>query len=1275
MIDLLVGMCTHCGCTRFKLLRDNFLTPDRVMMKETTVTTLPVQHLMWPHCVELNSADPEFTLLQALQSVCWSIIPHEPLPDLLLDSLRNLHLLFETSYSIDDRSTESADPWIPLTWPKEKIRMAVQIFPYLLELMAAAASGLESIEAAPSSSHELIDKASSAPQFSKQKSKLLHQFARAMRFDMVHMINRCDEAMLYKFAHHIFQFYLMRSDLPAEFIELVRDLLTLAPEFRMLFLKNQGANLLWKALHTGDRFQLGSSKLVDISPLAQAILTANVTAAPKTPHERRTSLFGLSKKTQATRTRKSVDFGTTFAIPVVTSTKPLVFLRINPFLVQTELIAKLCRGQLEVAPDKVEVNSVGARYAFCYCREIHRQRSDLSTSESRGDTAKKCQQRFGIYSSCKRKKRSELSPKMCMYELVLQLSLEFLFSSSVKSWDRDVGLLLRLENIHGSFSNEVMQQMKDAAAEVPKDMIVLSPSDVLVEQRDYCRLRVVISCISNLYRLEFKRRNQGKLALGDKKYWGMIHLLRSELREFNDYLESYAETNDDDDSNDDSEKADSTDEISKSPSSARRTELLCHIAMFRWIPKLLLDEWIVLSLEDFLQTAGILNMLLERAEASDSTGFEHIQYACQLLRIFTLIMTRSTDADLQSLILRVLNHGASQIPSLLQRISAAALKCVDKGTSNGFQTEILALLHAFVALDLTVSAKGQRAQRNPSAYTTNPDDAEALEQRKAVLMADILTSRSGAEQEGPTLWEYTVLALVPKEVIPPSDSAARFTTGNNPMLGVIASCQQREEPSVLSTLKADNFKPVESFLLVLAQFYSSLVPDSPHAHIRFEACVDHHIHYITVYAKRYNSCDSQDTPKLLRRAAELHLKCLVALGNRRAQFSTITEAFDSQRVLPQLFQLMKDMTAAEWSHLEHHDTTVYTEATHLTNRLKLGTQSSESAGGIIPLCPGEVCEPEQPLVSGLSLNLNNIRKSLPHLDPLPTAGASATKRSLFQHPNVHALAVILIASYMILEPNFELDDKLCPRFAISRESSSTTTDDLTDILYDFQQHLASVKLSMKAYEAMIRDMKGSYVIPTAARVSAIRTLIRLAAPSFVDRAIYVQEKIDPAGLSESQTSNEQASGTSATRTAVSCTYVTKGAFSTVYCSTPMLPQAGKVAIKVLEHQKRPGDLSILHDLYNEVTVLKRLQGEPAAVQMLDFGNHQAAQDFEAMMEFCPCTLTEWRASLQAVPFRSLLVMVLRAFEYTCQSLSRIHREGVGHFDVKVRMSECVVRNW
>uniref|UniRef100_K3WBM3 Uncharacterized protein n=1 Tax=Globisporangium ultimum (strain ATCC 200006 / CBS 805.95 / DAOM BR144) TaxID=431595 RepID=K3WBM3_GLOUD len=164
-----------------------------------------------------------------------------------------------------------------------------------------------------------------------------------------------------------------------------------------------------------------------------------------------------------------------------------------------------------------------------------------------------------------------------MYELVLQLTLELMHSTSSRTWEKDAGLLLRLENVHESLFNEIVQQMKDAITICSKDEAILFPDIVLADQVNYCRLRVVIKCVSDLFRLELKRRNQMKTALGDKKYWYFIHLFRSQLRDFNDYLEGCSEnendTNEGDTDEDDEDNHDEeTDRTSPLPD--RKIELL-----------------------------------------------------------------------------------------------------------------------------------------------------------------------------------------------------------------------------------------------------------------------------------------------------------------------------------------------------------------------------------------------------------------------------------------------------------------------------------------------------------------------------------------------------------------------------------------------------------------------------------------------------------------------------------------------------------------------------
>ncbi|KAF1792644.1 Protein kinase-like domain [Phytophthora cactorum] len=51
--------------------------------------------------------------------------------------------------------------------------------------------------------------------------------------------------------------------------------------------------------------------------------------------------------------------------------------------------------------------------------------------------------------------------------------------------------------------------------------------------------------------------------------------------------------------------------------------------------------------------------------------------------------------------------------------------------------------------------------------------------------------------------------------------------------------------------------------------------------------------------------------------------------------------------------------------------------------------------------------------------------------------------------------------------------------------------------------------------------------------------------------------------------------------------------------------------------------------------------------------------YEIVMEYCTCSLTEWRETIKRagaqVSFRSCLILILRAFEEACHCLTRIHK--------------------
>ncbi|KAE9087127.1 hypothetical protein PF010_g19842 [Phytophthora fragariae] len=264
---------------------------------------------------------------------------------------------------------------------------------------------------------------------------------------------------------------------------------------------------------------------------------------------------------------------------------------------------------------------------------------------------------------------------------------------------------------------------------------------------------------------------------------------------------------------------------------------------------------------------------------------------------------------------------------------------------------------------------------------------------------------------------------------------------------------------------------------------------------------------------------------------------------------------------------------------------------------------------------------------------------------------------LLLESGLHALAIVLLVSFVIVEPNSEIDEKICPRVSVPGHDTSTS-DKPNELLWTLQQHLVAVEMDQRYFEALTLEMETLQAFVSTARLSAIRLMLRLLCPNRFDRNLY---------MNTSQTKSENALLHVAS-SKHSREYIAKGAFSTVYKQRPALPRPEAVAIKVVEHQRRTGELCAVSGLYNEVSILSKLRGDLAATQLVDFGNHHAEQNFEIVMEYCPCSLTEWRAAIDrsdfGTPFRSCLVMILRAFEEACHCLSRIHQAGVCHFDIK-----------
>ncbi|OQR84187.1 hypothetical protein ACHHYP_13746 [Achlya hypogyna] len=135
-----------------------------------------------------------------------------------------------------------------------------------------------------------------------------------------------------------------------------------------------------------------------------------------------------------------------------------------------------------------------------------------------------------------------------------------------------------------------------------------------------------------------------------------------------------------------------------------------------------------------------------------------------------------------------------------------------------------------------------------------------------------------------------------------------------------------------------------------------------------------------------------------------------------------------------------------------------------------------------------------------------------------------------------------------------------------------------------------------------------------------------------------------------------------------------GAFGTIYKCTAEIPlrDAESLAIKLLAPQSFAHERSVLGAVYNEVLVLERLRGCPAAIQMLDYG--VSADGYYIAMEYAPYNLKEWwaaHAQLFADPFKALLAI----FAEVCAAVAQIHAAHVTHLDVKCENVLLRARYW
>lgn len=377
-----------------------------------------------------------------------------------------------------------------------------------------------------------------------------------------------------------------------------------------------------------------------------------------------------------------------------------------------------------------------------------------------------------------------------MYELLLQLSLRFLYNKTAfSSWDRDVALLLRLEDLYQHLFNEVISIVRRQS----------HIQDVNARDALTCELRVVIACVSTLFRLERKRRREVSSATGDKKYAGFINSFRTKLREFNERLKGEASSADGHAEEAEAEGDDQIDEVDE-------RFLIAMVEVFRWIPRAFLDEWIVLSLKELLQVLDGLNCVIKQTPIPMAKQLQYVRHIHESFQVFAVIMKRISDPDIQTILVRVLGMDCSSIMSLLRFALSTNTLCLNGGRDAVcIQKFAIGFLGAFVNLDVALPVQTEWSSRNtkPCEDGSMPEDQEVIEQLKGELLIRLLGPRvmtDDGEQNDQNLWDFILGLFFPS-------NGVSAVSGSSRMLSLAVSFRSvTTPPTLLTTIARGTFR-------------------------------------------------------------------------------------------------------------------------------------------------------------------------------------------------------------------------------------------------------------------------------------------------------------------------------------------------------------------------------------------------------------------------------------------------------------------------------------
>ncbi|GLD97019.1 hypothetical protein PINS_up005702 [Pythium insidiosum] len=540
-----------------------------------------------------------------------------------------------------------------------------------------------------------------------------------------------------------------------------------------------------------------------------------------------------------------------------------------------------------------------------------------------------------------------------------------------------------------------------------------------------------------------------------------------------------------------------------------------------------------------------------------------------------------------------------------------------------------------------------------------------------MLMSNVLTPGHGIVDDDELLWTV-IQDVFLWDVATSGDVRPRPRLAALPIAEIVlAAGSDAEELASASPIEVDAMSTV---LAIRQSLYLSTILDSYAMSLAAGKLVQFHWKALQRLSDAVTSATSAATAAMpvAQTLASRHLECLLVLASRRASTPSIDTAFLALRAVRSLLEAL-DCRAPTASSPKNDrpnssgNSNSETESTRPVGIPALDVAQLTNRTATIPSRRPSDSDRDNSGLGGSLSRSASVSRSMT---------LSLSHELLRGRPELHALTVLVVLACVL--DGHRLDQRLVPRYFLPPDGAACASNALVaaamprdDVLWRLQRHLEDATTPASVHLAIRERLQRCTLLGlcgSAATADALRVLTTLVLPDSFHSALYALPPIATVG--EGDESPQQSDGR---------TYLAKGAFATVYrASSPFfchnhssISSSSGPAIKELAHQRSSGDLCVAAEVFHEINVLRRLQGNAAATQLLDFGSRRDTQSFELVLECCEATLSDWRQSLAAmsttvqVPFRALVRLSLEVFLALGRVLQRIHAQSICHFDVKV----------